>query len=553
MEKTKMKSKKTSLKSDTKHPDKIISKKKKDITISKKTKEKSNKKHEFINYFTKSNLKNTIEFAFDKTVSSELPEEINRFNLIKKRTYCNKMDLIIDYNNRLLNGYSRIDDFIMTYLNTKWRIDKKDYTINKKEIDPKTKEEKVVIDMVETEKNFLEDLYNQLFTPRFVRYIEKWVDENYHLNIDENNKEKAKKFNPVLQFSDRHCKMLQSISLGMKISIPLILHFAGMYSIINVNNYLERAFDYLFDLFSHDVDLHSKLWESVYSRVVVTKNSDKTFWNYVEIEGNSINKLTAGIYQKLIVDIIPKYEIDQNLINLNHVFINNNIDFTFMSDIQINYKPLNLAESSDEVSDYDKISINTARIDEGIIIINEVNIEMTINKLIKKYNLNISKKELEYYFDNLKKNELQEHILCNYFGKDLGNADCIYFCDRKQYITLLIILKHILMNNGFTILPEIIVGNINNINEKSTLGKKVLVDIITDKEFEDLQSNKYNFTENNTKDPDKQSMIIRLAANILNNKFMYGSYENKDKTEEEIEISNKNILKKEILDFTDLI
>ena len=536
MNKTKMKSKKTSIKSGTKESDKIVSKKK-----------KSNEKQEFIEYFTKSDLKNTIEFAFDKTVSNELPEEINRFNLIKKRTYCNKMDLIIDYNNRLLNGYSKIDDFIMTYLAIKWKIDKKDY---KDDEDPKGKEGNATIKI---EKEFLEDLYNQLFTPRFVKYIEKWVDNNYHLNIDENNKEKAKKFNPVLQFSDRHCKMLQSISLGMKISIPLILHFAGMYSIINVNNYLERAFDYLFNLFSHDVDLHSKLWESVYSRVVVTKNSDKTFWNYVEIEGNSINKLTAGIYQKLIVDIIPKYEIDQNLINLNHVFINNNIDFTFMSDIQINYKPLNLAESSDEVSDYDKISINTARIDEGIIIINEVNIEMTINKLIKKYNLNIPKKELEYYFDNLKKNELQEHILCNYFGKDLGNADCIYFCDRKQYITLLIILKHILMNNGFTILPEIIVGNINNINEKSTLGKKVLVDIITDKEFEDLQSNKYNFTENNTKDPDKQSMIIRLAANILNNKFMYGSYENKDKIEEEIEISNKNILKKEILDFTDLI
>jgi len=286
-----MKPKKTSLKSGTKEPDKIVSKKK-----------KSNEKQEFIEYFTKSDLKNTIEFAFDKTVSNELPEEINRFNLIKKRTYCNKMDLIIDYNNRLLNGYSRIDDFIMTYLAIKWKIDKKDY---KDDEDPKGKEGNATIKI---EKEFLEDLYNQLFTPRFVKYIEKWVDNNYHLNIDENNKEKAKKFNPVLQFSDRHCKMLQSISLGMKISIPLILHFAGMYSIINVNNYLERAFDYLFDLFSHDVDLHSKLWESVYSRVVVTKNSDKTFWNYVEIEGNSINKLTAGIYQKLIVDIIPKYE-----------------------------------------------------------------------------------------------------------------------------------------------------------------------------------------------------------------------------------------------------
>lgn len=291
MNKTKMKPKKTSLKSGTKEPDKIVSKKK-----------KSNEKQEFIEYFTKSDLKNTIEFAFDKTVSNELPEEINRFNLIKKRTYCNKMDLIIDYNNRLLNGYSRIDDFIMTYLAIKWKIDKKDY---KDDEDPKGKEGNATIKI---EKEFLEDLYNQLFTPRFVKYIEKWVDNNYHLNIDENNKEKAKKFNPVLQFSDRHCKMLQSISLGMKISIPLILHFAGMYSIINVNNYLERAFDYLFDLFSHDVDLHSKLWESVYSRVVVTKNSDKTFWNYVEIEGNSINKLTAGIYQKLIVDIIPKYE-----------------------------------------------------------------------------------------------------------------------------------------------------------------------------------------------------------------------------------------------------
>ena len=533
------------------------------MTLTKKSNKKKSttekkKKNEEVSYFVRSELKNYVEIPFNVFINPDLPDEINKFNLTKKRTYCNKIDLIIEYDNDLLRTYDKVEDFLLAYLALKWRIDKKDYvnTTQKrkvKKLDGKKGKEEVEEYTIYAEKFFFDDLYNLIFTPHFVKYIEYWIDKNYTLNIDEKNKEKSKKFNPVLQFSDKHCKMLQCISLGMKLIIPIILHFSSMYNIMNMNSYLESAFDYLFELFSHEVDLHSKLWESVYSRVIVTKNSDKTFWNYVEIEGNSINKVTAGIYQKLIVDIIPKYEINQNLINLNHVVINNNIDYTFRSNIEINYKPLNLAESEDDVSDYDKISINTARIDEGINIINEVNIEKTIKKLIKNNDLKITKKELDYYLSHTKKNSLQENMLCNFFGKDLGNAESIYFCNKVQYITLLLIMKHILVKNGFTILSHICMGNIIEVNEKSTLGKKVLVDIINDPEYINLCSNKYSFTESMDVNNDKQSMILRLEANILNNKFFYNDYDDQSHEGEEIETSNKNLLKKEILDFTNLI
>jgi hypothetical protein len=179
---------------------------------------------------------------------------------------------------------------------------------------------------------------------------------------------------------------------------------------------------------------------------------------------------------------------------------------------------------------------------------------MTIHKLLKEHHIVIPQDKLDYYYDKIRKNDLQEYILANFFAKDLGSTEIIHFCDRRQYIILLIILKDILCNNGFTILPQLIVGSVNNINEKSTLGKKVLLDIINDPRFVSIQSDKYSFIKNeDDHDISKNNMIVRLEANILNNKFTYNDYEDQTHDDDIIVIDNDLMLRKEVLDLVDLI
>ena len=517
-------------------------------------------------FFYKSS-KNSISIRFDELVNSEFPSELNEFNLSRKRTYINNMDLIIEYNNKLFNAYNLQQDLIMAYLAIKWQIDKKGYkTVTRyklnergKKIPLKDEEGNYILtedgrkqyekETISDEEFFLKDIYNKIFTDDFVDFIEAYIEEIYPFNIDEDNNKKNKKFNPVLQFSDKHCKILHCISFGIKFVIPLITHYAKMYNIlIKVNEYLERCFDYIFNIFNHGVDLYSKLWESVYSRVIVTKSSDKTFWSYVEIDGTSISKLTGSIYQKLIVDIIPKYKIHQNVVNLNHVFINNNLDYTFRNDIDINYKPLNLAQNEDDVSDFDKLSINTARIDEGKIVINVVNLESIIANLRKSMNIKIKEEEFTYYSSNLFINSLQKRMMFDFYGKYFGSTETIKYGNRNMYVMLLIIMKKILEKNDFVLLPSIITGKIIDINEKATLNKKVILDIIGSIEYEDLIDTNYSFTKTNIKE--KNCLIIRILATILNNKFMYSNYDLLDNEDEEIITKNdEKDIKSEIIRF----
>lgn len=512
-------------------------------------------------FFKKSVLKNNIEIRFDELINNGFPKELNQFNLIKKRTYCNKIDLIIDINNRIFNEYPLNSELLFSYLSLKWRIDKKDF--KDKYVICKKDGKKIIITNEEgkkvykkklketAEKQFLNDLYNGIFNETFVEFIESFVERNYKLDIDSKNKEKNKKYNPVLQFSDAHCKILQCVSIGMKIIIPLLLHYSFMYNERKMNDFLQRSFDYLFKIFSHDVDIQTKLWESVYSRVIVTKNSDKSYWEYVAIEGASINKITSSLYQKLIVDIVPKYELDQNLINLNHVFINNNLDYTFRSNIEINYKVLNYADTEDDVSDWEKISINTAKIDEGEIIINECNIKNTIKSILKKENIKISEEEFNYYQKGFSINKLQQSLLFNFFSKYFGSTNTLFFCNQREYIILLLIMKKILLKNSFTLIPYISTGKVKNINEKSTLNKKSLIRVTSSVDYKELILNKYHFTENNLKN--KSGLIIRLITNILNNKFLLKDYEHQDLEGEEIKIDNIDILAEEIMRFINYI
>jgi hypothetical protein len=202
------------------------------------------------------------------------------------------MDLIIEYDNKIFNEYPLTSELLFSYLSIKWMIDKKAYKDPNVEIELvgekyeymdsheiNTEKKKIAKEMEKIAyKEFFDNLYNTIFVKSFINFITEYVEEHYTLNIDAENAKTNKKYNPVLQFNDKQCKILQSISIGMKVIIPLISHYAYMYNVNNMNSYLQESFDYLFDIFSVGIDMHSKLWESVYSRLITTKNSDKIFW-----------------------------------------------------------------------------------------------------------------------------------------------------------------------------------------------------------------------------------------------------------------------------------
>jgi hypothetical protein len=159
--------------------------------------------------------------------------------------------------------------------------------------------------------------------------------------------------------------------------------------------------------------------------------------------------------------------------------------------------------------------------------------------------------EIKYYEENFVTNKLQQNLLANFFSKYFGSTETFYSCDKRHYIVLLLIMRKYLIKNNFNVLPYILTGKVKNINEKSTLNKKSLLKVIESVEYNDLIHEKYKFTENNIKE--SSGIIIKLLANIMNNKFLFNEYNNEEINNEEIRISNNDILAEEILRFVELI
>lgn len=478
-------------------------------------------------YFKRSEEKNVVEIRFDKVFKQDIGF-LNNFHLSKKRTYCNIADAIIDSNNRILK-YDKNSELLFNYLVVKFRIDSMAY---------------------DTAEEFIESLYEILFRDGKLKgIITKHTNKNYKFNLDE---KLIKNFNEGLQFTDHHCKILHMISVGMKYVIPLVLEYAFLNPTVqeDLGEFLLMSFDPLFDIFSPDVDILNKLYESVNSRITGTRYSDRVYWYYSEVMGYSIEYLTNNLIKKLIIDIIPKYDFEKNIISLNHVFINNNIEYTFRINFPINFKPLNLTEESGStgLTDFDKLAINTARTNESEITINKVNIKTTIKHLMKKHKIKISRAEFDFYMKN-PLNELQKNLLFLFFAKDFGSVTGLYNCNLKEYIILLIMMKRILAKNKFIYLQHILTGSVAKINEKKEPPRKNLENITSSEKYFTIVNEKFSYTAVNIQD---SNIILKFITTIHRNNFHYYDFDNPETLGVPIKV-NLDTIAEEIFRFIEMI
>ena len=477
--------------------------------------------------FVRAEERNYIQIRFDKLFNRDI-SYLNKFCLKKKRTYYNISDIIINYNNALLEK-DKSNIILVNYLAMKYKIDKGHYT---------------------NSKQFIDELYTTLFTDKLIQNIRDFVDENYTYNLDEKT---VDKYIAGLQFTDNHAKILHMISTATKLIIPLVMEYLT-YDINfkdDLNEFIISCFDPLFDIFeTKDTDILNKLYQSVYSRVVTTRYSDCSFWNYCTSMGFGITDLTNTLIKKILVDIIPKYQFNKNIISLNHVVINNSIDYTFRYNFPINYKPINLGEADEEgLTDFDRLAINTARVNESILVLNKINVNFTIKYLLDLFKLKISKNEFEYYFKHLKLNKLQRSFIFLFFSKYFGSVDAIYSCNFKQYIYLIIIMKKILRKNKFLLLDKIITAKVQNMKEKKILNKKNLYKILESKKFRDLIEEKYKYTSYII---NESNMIIKSVATILSNRFLMNDFKKSKRNGKLINI-DVDLLISEFFRFLNLI
>ena len=398
--------------------------------------------------------KHAISVKFEKLFNDESLTDMSVFVIKPKQAYYNNMDSYTPYVDYFIEFYDTDNEVLVGYFKMKFQLDRGDtikYNIN-------------------TLKN---DLSLYVLTPTVIEKIKEMVEYNYSIKLTSKTKYKYE----AIEFSDEHGKILLQTSMAIKIILPIVTHFIYSTKNMKTDVVLAEVFSGILEIFQGDNNMYNKFYEFVISKINNSKQSDKSHWEKLELFGNDISGKTEDIIKKLIVDILYKYNFKENIIAMNTRVVRKNMFWICRESFDRNIKPITNIPDSEGLSDFDRLEMAQSRFDESTIVIGRINIQQTISKLCKRYEVKTSNKEIEYYIHNLVVQDIQKDIIFNIFANYFGNRQDFSLLSIEDYAKLIIILKKLCALKRFKIIQHLISGNMH-INPHIKKLPKKLVDWI---------------------------------------------------------------------------
>lgn len=492
--------------------------------------------------FYVANNGNFFGIGFDKIFGQKELNVYNNFELSSKRNFKNLSPAILStYEELFLDSDGGIKDDAELFL----------FNILK------TKSDVMVTDTLTYDK-FISYLENIMSSGEglLLKTIDKFVEDNYALSLDkitQETRDKKKKVNTELQFSDAHAKDLLKISYLYRVMIPLIsVYFFYNKNMFNTKieevtdesgNVIKDAeleelkfdeinsniFAYLFDKFATNPDaLRNKLYRLTYSGVSKTAYSDKRFWLAAKNVAITERSEALEIYKKILTNAIPKLSIDgdKNVISFLQSVINNQVDFLFQNKFKYHFTTLGgtdtnySTEDDDEsnMSESERLEILTSRKNEGSYIIRKLNIKDVLNSLPEILNVGVSDAEVKALMGKITRNPIQEDIISLLTFKYFQDKEAIKFISYYEYCYLIVICSKYLKEHKFIYLPRILTAKCEKHRERVNIsGKKVKPEILNSKKYKDMLESKYtNFKESLN---EIESPFVSIVGSVYSSVF----------------------------------
>ena len=216
-------------------------------------------------------------------------------------------------------------------------------------------------------------------------------------------------------------------------------------------------------------------------------------------------------------------------------------------------------KGSEGLSASDKMLMNQSKIDEGSVTLSDLNIKMTIERIKKRIDVPITEEEIEFYMINHQPSKIQIQLVYAYYTKYFGSYRDLNLLPRKEYITLLLLLKKkLLIELGYETdtkgeihyasLPYLLTGNLSDkVNTRIIRNNNFILKLKNNYMFKDLINKKYHLLEFL-----KPESMISLLSSFINSRFTYVTYEYPELLGTEI-VYNDDKISDELLFFLDSI
>lgn len=378
--------------------------------------------------------------------------------------------------------------------------------------------------------NFLHDLWKYFIHPnasyisqQLNYYLDKMNIEQYNLELNYHNKK-----SPVLEYSDFHAKILLKISVMQNMIIPLVSHYLAKNKVNNENikRVLLSAFDLLFQSAKmiYGVDLAAKIYETTYSNITKNVTNNTVLWDMQTIRARNTTTHSIETIENIIMQIIPKYTYNKNIIHFNYNAINRDIKYK-VTDVPYEYGFVMLSSSNrddDNNSECDKFEAHAAKINEAILVQTMVNCKSTMDRIELKYGP-FDEGEIKFYYEQLCKdgkfsvNSLQKTLITYLFAKEFDDPQSAKIINIRQYIILIIAARRLLESYRLYQLPYMIGGKVLRVVTRKNINKKELQKIESSKYFPMIHQ-KYN------NEKIEHDIILLLIAQILSSEFQTIDY-----------------------------
>lgn len=388
---------------------------------------------------------------------------------------------------------------------------------------------KYLIDYQEgySKEMFFNDLNKYIMSNSIIAKSERMNEDNYTLNLDSKKYRNDK--NPTLQYTDKHAKILMWLSLMMNMMIPLLTHFIYVNRVPNTNQFLKEEYDHILKYIDdvHHVSIITKLQATASSNILKDSKDNKKLWDMQDIR--LVNTTTHSIesVDNILLNIIPKYRYDLNIVSLNYSSIRNSNKYQVTAiGYEYNYVALSASKRDlENNSELDKFESYTTKQNEALFIQNKCQSEKTMEYIEYMFGP-FDPQEIIFYKERLKDdngeiiNNFQKDLVFNLFFKYFGEPEAGYSIRKDDYVKLIISAKRLLTQHNMVILPYIISSKVERTNTRKSINKREMLKLEASPYYEQIRK-KY-------KSEKIEKHILMIIATILASDFRIIDYHNKD-------------------------
>lgn len=371
-----------------------------------------------------------------------------------------------------------------------------------------------------TKEQFIGDIRKYIMSESIYAKVGKMNEDNYQLDLCYKNK-----LNEALQYTNKHGKYFMEISVMMNMIIPLMMHFMYKKQILSgIEEFILTVYNFLFERYT-DADMYSKLYETTNTTILNDYKHNTTLWNMSAIRGMDPTINSLDNVNTLIIQVMPKYKYNSNIIMYNLTSIRNMVNFT-VTGIGYEYDFISLSSSKrdgeDNTSQFDKFEAHLIKSNEALFIQNEFNSKRIMQVIEQKFGP-FDDKEIDFYILELTKNgktiinNFQRRLVCYMFYKYFGDTISIKCINSRDYIKLMLAAKKILTTSGMLILPYVLSSRVMRLITRNSLNKKEMLKLENSEVFQAIKL-KY-------KNPKIEKQVLGMIATILSSDFEVIDYE----------------------------